>query len=52
MIESNLEPGSQPFPQARSLLRPGVSITDPCIGWAQTEALVREMHAGLASRLR
>ena len=52
MIESNLEAGSQPFPQARSRLRPGVSITDPCIGWAETEALVREMHAGLVARHR
>jgi 3-deoxy-7-phosphoheptulonate synthase len=50
MIESNLEAGSQPFPRPRSQLRPGVSITDPCIGWAETEALLREMHAGLAAR--
>jgi 3-deoxy-7-phosphoheptulonate synthase len=50
MIESNLEAGSQPFPRPRSQLRPGVSITDPCIGWTETEALLREMHAGLAAR--
>jgi 3-deoxy-7-phosphoheptulonate synthase len=50
MIESNLEPGSQPFPRPRAQLRPGVSITDPCIGWAETEALLRETHAGLAAR--
>ena len=50
MIESNLEAGSQPFPQPRENLRYGVSITDGCIGWATTEALVRELHAALAPR--
>jgi 3-deoxy-7-phosphoheptulonate synthase len=48
MIESNLEAGSQPFPQPRDRLRYGVSITDGCIGWATTEALVHELHAALA----
>jgi 3-deoxy-7-phosphoheptulonate synthase len=50
MIESNLEAGNQPFPQPREKLRHGVSITDGCIDWATTEALVRELHAGLAPR--
>jgi 3-deoxy-7-phosphoheptulonate synthase len=50
MIESNLLAGSQPFPQARGKLRRGVSITDPCIGWAATDSLVREVHAALAGR--
>ena len=50
MIESNLVAGSQPFPQAPRKLRRGVSITDPCVGWATTESLVREVHAALAAR--
>jgi 3-deoxy-7-phosphoheptulonate synthase len=50
MIESNLEAGSQPFPRPKSELRYGVSITDGCIGWAETEALIRETHAALAPR--
>ena len=50
MIESNLAAGSQPFPQAREKLRYGVSITDGCIDWPTTEALVREIHAALAPR--
>jgi 3-deoxy-7-phosphoheptulonate synthase len=50
MVESNLAAGSQPFPQPRDRLRPGVSITDGCIDWATTEALVRETHAALAPR--
>ncbi|EIQ00112.1 phospho-2-dehydro-3-deoxyheptonate aldolase [Opitutaceae bacterium TAV1] len=50
MVESNLEAGSQPFPQPRENLRYGVSITDGCIDWATTESLVREVHAALAPR--
>ncbi len=50
MVESNLAAGSQPFPQPRDRLRPGVSITDGCIDWATTEALLRETHAALAPR--
>jgi 3-deoxy-7-phosphoheptulonate synthase len=40
MLESNLEEGSQPFPQERARLRYGVSITDACMGWADTERLL------------
>jgi len=50
MLESNLGAGNQPFPQPREKLRHGVSITDGCIDWATTEALVRELHARLAPR--
>ena len=50
MVESNLEAGNQPFPQPKETLRYGVSITDGCIDWATTEAMVREIHASLASR--
>ena len=52
MIESNLLAGSQPFPQPIEKLRRGVSITDGCIGWETTEALIREVHSGLAVRFR
>jgi 3-deoxy-7-phosphoheptulonate synthase len=44
MVESNLEAGSQPFP-SKQPLRYGVSITDGCIDWKTTEALVREIHS-------
>jgi 3-deoxy-7-phosphoheptulonate synthase len=50
MVESNLEAGNQPFPQPKDKLRYGVSITDGCIDWATTEAMVRELHAALAPR--
>ncbi|WP_221031421.1 3-deoxy-7-phosphoheptulonate synthase [Actomonas aquatica] len=50
MVESNLAAGSQPFPQPKSDLRYGVSITDGCIDWATTEQLVRDTYAALAPR--
>ena len=50
MLESNLQAGSQPFPVPREKLRYGVSITDGCIGWADTEALLREAHRRLGVR--
>ena len=49
MVESNLESGSQSFPQPKENLRFGVSITDGCIGWDTTEKMVREIHAALAT---
>jgi 3-deoxy-7-phosphoheptulonate synthase len=52
MVESNLVAGNQPFPQPKDQLKYGVSITDGCIGWPETEALVRELHAALAPRFR
>jgi 3-deoxy-7-phosphoheptulonate synthase len=52
MIESNLEAGSQPFPQPKEKLRYGVSITDGCIDWTTTEQLVRDLHAALAPRFK
>ncbi len=48
MLESNLEGGAQAFPQPKDALRYGQSITDKCIDWATTEALIRETHAALA----
>jgi 3-deoxy-7-phosphoheptulonate synthase len=50
MLESNLVAGSQPFPVSREELQRGVSITDACIGWEETESLVLETHDRLASR--
>ena len=47
MLESNLEAGSQNFPQPKADLKYGVSITDACIDWETTESLVREAAAEL-----
>ncbi len=50
MIESNLSAGNQAFPVPKETLRYGVSITDGCIDWPTTEALVRGIHTALAPR--
>ena len=48
MIESHLEPGRQDLlpGQTKADLRPGVSITDACLGWSQTEPLLRAGRCG------
>lgn len=47
MIESNLRPGRQSLGADLSGLIPGVSVTDACVGWDETEALLLEAHAAL-----
>jgi len=47
MLESNIQPGSQPFTSDRSQLHYGVSVTDGCIGWDETEQLILEAHGRL-----
>ena len=41
MLESNLAEGAQKLPPDLSQLRYGVSVTDGCIGWEETERLLR-----------
>ena len=49
MLESNLFEGRQ---EPGESMRYGVSITDACIGWEQTEAVLRELAwAARARRL-
>ena len=43
MIESYLEDGRQDTPEVY-----GKSITDPCLGWAKTDSLIREIHNRLS----
>ena len=47
MLESNINPGSQDASADRSKLAYGVSITDGCIGWEETEELLLEAHSRL-----
>ncbi len=47
MLESNIHPGSQPAVSDRSKLHYGVSITDACIGWDETEELLLEARSRL-----
>ncbi|WP_263772249.1 3-deoxy-7-phosphoheptulonate synthase [Propionivibrio soli] len=41
MIESNIVAGNQAIPQDRSQLKYGCSVTDACIDWDSTEAMIR-----------
>jgi len=49
MLESNIHPGSQAVQPDRSKLAYGVSVTDACIGWEETEMLLLEAHATAGS---
>lgn len=48
MLESNLNPGNQPLPANLNELKYGVSITDGCIGWEETERLILDAHDQLS----
>jgi 3-deoxy-7-phosphoheptulonate synthase len=52
MIESHLQPGRQDLleGQTKADLKPGVSITDACLGWTQTEPLLRELSEAVRTR--
>ncbi len=52
MLESNLNSGSQSINGSVADLQYGVSVTDSCIGWDETEALLREAHEALAEAAR
>ncbi len=47
MLESHLNPGSQKLGDDPTVLEHGVSITDPCIGWAETEEIITAAAAQL-----
>ncbi len=52
MLESNLEEGNQPIPEDLDEIRPGVSITDACISWPNTEQALREFAANIGAALK
>ncbi|MDF0652553.1 MAG: 3-deoxy-7-phosphoheptulonate synthase [Nitrospira sp.] len=49
MIESNLNPGKQVWKEGVALLH-GVSITDACLGWDETERLLTELAAAITPK--
>ena len=49
MIESNLVAGAQPLVPGQPLVY-GQSITDPCIDWQETHALLKELAAAVRVR--
>lgn len=50
MIESNLKAGNQPIPEDLGDLEYGVSITDKCVDWETTVAMLRGAAEKLAAR--
>jgi 3-deoxy-7-phosphoheptulonate synthase len=44
MVESFIEPGSQPIPEDLSKLKYGCSVTDACVGWDTTVEMLRGAH--------
>ncbi|WP_318375201.1 3-deoxy-7-phosphoheptulonate synthase AroF [Enterobacter sp.] len=51
MIESNIHEGNQSSEQPRSEMKYGVSVTDACISWETTDALLREIDKDLRAHL-
>jgi len=47
MLESNLHEGSQPLTNNLAELKYGVSVTDKCIGWEDTEKVILAAYAKL-----
>ncbi len=47
MVESNLFEGNQPIPEKLSKLKYGVSITDKCVDWKTTEAMILQAYQDL-----
>lgn len=52
MVESNLVGGNQSIPNDRSQLKYGVSVTDGCLGWDDTEKAIRHTHEQLKPILK
>ena len=51
MVESFIEAGNQPIPDDLSQLRYGCSVTDACVAWPTTEAMIREAREALRGPL-
>jgi 3-deoxy-7-phosphoheptulonate synthase len=49
MLEGNLNPGKQTWKEGTPLAY-GVSITDACLGWDETAALLNELAESLVAK--
>ena len=49
MLESNLSEGNQKIPKNLQELKYGVSVTDKCIGWEETEKIILSAHERLGA---
>ncbi len=44
MLESNIMEGNQPLPKDLTTLKYGVSVTDACLGWEETESVLMKVY--------
>ncbi len=51
MLESNLLEGNQPIPDDLEEILYGVSVTDACVGWEDTEKLLRKFSSTVSVAL-
>ncbi|HSX12180.1 MAG TPA: 3-deoxy-7-phosphoheptulonate synthase [Rhabdochlamydiaceae bacterium] len=51
MLESHLKAGCQPLSALPGFLEEGISITDPCINWLETEELLLSIEESCSSLL-
>lgn len=51
MLESNLKSGRQDIPKNKADLKYGVSVTDACLGWEETEKLLSNIHKELLKKV-
>lgn len=49
MIESNIAPGNQSLSDPNAL-QYGVSVTDACVGWEETAAMLTDLDAALSAK--
>lgn len=52
MLESNLIEGNQPIPDDLEEIRYGVSVTDACVGWEDTETMLRKFANDISGSLK
>ena len=50
MLESHINEGNQSLTSNLSKLQYGVSITDPCINWKETEELLVETNSKIENQ--
>ena len=51
MLESFIEAGNQPIPADLGSIRYGCSVTDSCLDWSTTEAIIQDAHKALRGPL-
>jgi len=51
MLESNLYPGKQKILDNKNNMEYGVSVTDGCIDWEETQSIIRNFSENILKNL-